>query len=168
VLLDACATARTAEPTLHLEVVGDGPLEHLVRTHDLADDGLTVHGAVPHRRAIELMRGWDVGLAPYLSLDGFYFSPLKVVEYMAAGLCPVASALGEIPSLLGDGSRGVLVPAGDPDRLSAALIRLARNRETAHERGRRARRYVMQTHTWERNAGAVLHALRSRLEERAA
>ena len=54
---------------------------------------------------------WDVGVAPYLPLDDFYFSPLKVLEYMAVGLCPVASDLGDLPALLGDGGRGLLVPA---------------------------------------------------------
>lgn len=165
VLLEACARARSEEPSIRLEVVGSGPLEHLVGARDLPPGLVALHGAVPHARAIELMRGWDAGLAPYLRLDGFYFSPLKVVEYMAAGLCPVASALGELPELLGDGARGVLVPAGDADALREALVRLARHRDEAVELGGRARRFVLQTHTWQRNARIVLDALRGAQRE---
>ena len=162
VMLEACARAQSEEPSIRLEVVGSGPLDHLVRAQGLPRDRVLLHGAATHARAIELMRGWDVGLAPYLQLDGFYFSPLKVVEYMAAGLCAVASPLGEIPALLGDGTRGVLVPAGDADALAEALVELARNRDQAAERGRRARTYILRTHTWKRNARVVLDALRGR------
>ena len=167
-LLEACATAFAEEPSLRLEVVGSGPLLHLVREAGLPDGRLVAHGAVPHEEAIECLRGWDAGVAPYLPLEDFYFSPLKILEYMAAGLCPVASALGEIPALLGEGDRGVLVPAGDTSRLAAALVELARSRRRADELGRAARRYVLATHTWERNARAVLAALRGRPGELAA
>ncbi|TML53938.1 MAG: glycosyltransferase family 4 protein [Actinobacteria bacterium] len=158
-LLEACAVAFAEEPSLRLEVVGSGPLENLVREARLPADRLVVHGALPHAEAIERLRGWSAGVAPYLPLDGFYFSPLKVFEYMAAGLCPVASALGEIPALLGEGERGVLVRAGDASGLATALVELARNRGWASELGSRARAHVLETYSWERNARAVLDAL---------
>ncbi len=168
VLLEACATAFAEEPSLRLEVVGSGPLEHLLREPGLPADRLIAHGAVPHAEAIECLRGWDAGVAPYLPLDDFYFSPLKVLEYMAAGLCPVASALGELPALLGEDDRGVLVPAGDAGGLATALVELAHRRRRALELGRRARKHVLEAHTWERNARVVLDSLRGRARELAA
>ena len=168
VLLEACEAAFAEEPSLRLEIVGSGPLEHLLSEAALPAERLVAHGPVPHAEAIEYLRGWDVGLAPYLPLDDFYFSPLKVLEYMAAGLCPVASSLGDIPALLGQGERGVLVPAGDSGELAAALVALARNRRRAAELGRRARSYVREAHTWERNARVVLDALRAQPRELAA
>jgi glycosyltransferase involved in cell wall biosynthesis len=168
VLLEACATAFAAEPSLRLEVVGSGPLEQLLSEARLPSERLVAYGALPHAAAIDRLHGWDAGVAPYLPLDDFYFSPLKVVEYMAAGACPVASALGEIPALLGEGERGVLVPAGDAEELAGALVALARGRRRTLELGRRARRYVLQEHTWERNARAVLDALGGRAVEVAA
>ena len=168
VLLEACATASAEEPSLRLEVVGSGPLEHLLRERRLPVDRLVAHGAVPHAEAIERLRGWDAGVAPYLPLDDFYFSPLKVLEYMAAGLCPVASSLGELPRLLGEGDRGVLVPAGDARGLASALVELARSPGHADELGRRARTHVLEAHTWERNARVVLDSLRGGPRELAA
>jgi glycosyltransferase involved in cell wall biosynthesis len=159
VLIEACALAFAEEPSLRLEVVGSGPLESLVREARLPAERLVVHGPLSHSEAIERLRGWNAGLAPYLPLDGFYFSPLKVFEYMAAGLCPVASALGEIPALLGEGERGVLVRAGDASAMATALVELARNRRRASELGSRAQTHVLETYTWERNARAVLEAL---------
>src|SRR5207302_11355084 len=115
VLLEACARAFAEEPALRLEVVGSGPLEHVLHTASLPPERLRTLGALPHTDALERLRHWDVGVAPYLPLEDFYFSPLKVVEYMAAGLCTVASALGDLPALLDDGGRGLPVPAGDAE-----------------------------------------------------
>ena len=56
----------------------------------------------------------DIGVAPFdigahapLSL-GFYWSPLKIFEYMASGLPVVAPAVDRIPSLVEDGREGLL------------------------------------------------------------
>ena len=58
------------------------------------------------------LAGADIGVAPFdvgahapLSL-GFYWSPLKIFEYMAAGLPVVAPAVDRIPSLVADGREG--------------------------------------------------------------
>jgi glycosyltransferase involved in cell wall biosynthesis len=155
VLLEASAIAFSEEPAMRLEVVGSGPLEHLLGSASLPSGSLRAHGPLSHAEAIERLRSWDVGLAPYLPLEDFYFSPLKLVEYMAAGLCTVASDIGDIPALLGDG-RGVVVPAGDARQLASALVELARDRDRAVELGRQARAYVLETHTWEGNARIVL------------
>ena len=158
VLLEACAIAFPLEPSLRLEVVGDGPLAHLLDAAPLPGDRLRRRGAVGHAEAIAHLHSWDAGVAPYLPIEQFYFSPLKVVEYMAAGLCPVASDLGDLPALLGDRDRGILVPAGDPERLASAFVELARDRDHAAELGRRARAYVVDRHTWAGNARVVLES----------
>jgi glycosyltransferase involved in cell wall biosynthesis len=155
VLLEACAIAFHEERTLRLEVVGGGPLEHLLDSAALPANRLSALGPLSHAEAIERLRCWDAGLAPYLPLEDFYFSPLKVVEYMAAGLCTVASDLGVLPALLAD-DRGVVVRAGDARHLASALVELARDRDRAAEVGRRARAYVLERHTWEGNARVVL------------
>ncbi len=158
-LLEACAIAFAEEPSLRLEVVGGGPLEHLLDSAGLPANRLRALGPLRHAEAIERLRYWDAGLAPYLPLEGFYFSPLKVVEYMAAGLCTIASDEGELPALLA-GGRGVVVPAGDARQLASALLKVARDRNRSAELGRRARAYILETHTWDGNARVVLDSFR--------
>jgi glycosyltransferase involved in cell wall biosynthesis len=111
------------------------------------------------------MTRWDVGLAPYLPLPDFYFSPLKVVEYMAAGACPVASDLGQIRPLLGAGDRGVLVEPGNGRALATAIVDLACDPARASALGERAARYVLASRTWSQNARRALRALESRSPE---
>ena len=60
----------------------------------------------------EILHGLDIAIAPYPAGE-HYFSPLKVYEYLAAGLPMVASAIGTIPEVLGDGELGMLVEPGD-------------------------------------------------------
>jgi glycosyltransferase involved in cell wall biosynthesis len=157
VLVDAARMALDEEPRLRIEIVGAGPMAALF-------DNVPAHrcawlGPLPHAATIQRMRGWDVGLAPYRAVPDFYFSPLKIVEYMALALCPVASALGEIPTLLDGGTHGVLVSADDRAALAEALVDLAAEPKRAHAHGVVARDYVLGTHTWDRNAARVLAAL---------
>lgn len=161
-LLNAFSRARETVPQLRLEIVGSGPSLPPVEQAAALAANIVLHGPLPHQETIRLMSGWDVGVAPYLPLPDFYFSPLKLVEYMAAGLCPVASELGQIGVLLGGGARGVLVRAGDMSELAGALVELAADRPRAHEIGGRARAWAFSELTWERNARRALEMLGAR------
>lgn len=117
-------------PRVQLLIVGDGPerahLEKLVLDRGLAKR-VVFTASVTHDHIPEHLAAMDIGAAPYLPQDNFYFSPLKVVEYMAAGLPVVASDQGDIRLLVGHA--GLLVPAGDPTALSGAIKRLAGDRD---------------------------------------
>jgi len=165
VLLEAFRRALYEEPALRLEIVGAGPGEELLADTDLPGVSLVRHGALTHGAAIETMARWDVGVAPFLPVPRFYFSPLKVLEYMAAGLCVVASDLGQIRVLLGNGERGVLVPAGNVEALAETLVALARDPAGAAALGARGRSLVLSSFTWAGNAKRVLRALTARPTE---
>ena len=102
----------------------------------------------------------DIGVAPFdvgahgqLAL-GFYWSPLKVFEYMAAGLPVVAPALPRIASLVADGKEGILYgppnvdahAAALADALTALLDSTVRSRLGAAARARVERDYSWAAH----------------------
>ncbi len=165
VLLEAFRTALGAIPSVRLEIVGDGPARAAVERARLPAQRFAYHGALSHAETTRVLSRWDVGAGPFLAVPDFYFSPLKLVEYMAAGLCPVASDQPEIRELLARGERGVLVPAGDAGALAQALIELARDPERTAVTGLRAREYVLGARSWSRNAERALAALRGRPAE---
>lgn len=154
-LVEAFSIAAAALPAARLLVVGDGPerprIEHELARHGLANRAV-VTGPVAHDAVPGLLAQMDVAVAPYPPLDDFYFSPLKLTEYMAAGLPVVASAVGQVTALVADERTGLLVEPGDVRALAAALIRLERDAALRLRLGQAARAYVTEHHTW----GSVL------------
>lgn len=142
---------------VHLRIVGDGPerasLEQLAVGLGLTDRvefaGMVSAAALPG----ELSR-LHVGTAPYPTPEG-YFSPMKVFEYLAAGLPVVASRSGQLPGIITDGVEGLLTPAGDALALAAATKRL-RSHPEVRGRMRRAARHTAQRHTWSSAVDASL------------
>ncbi len=152
ILADAYMFLHRKAPNTRLLVVGDGPeRENLVK--DLTARNLLgsseFTGMVAPSEVPGLLASMDVGVAPYPNLDDFYFSPIKVYEYMAAGLPVVASRLGDLPELIQDGANGFLVPPGDPVALAAVLDRLRSDRDLCIRIGCAARCSVLRSHTWD-------------------
>jgi glycosyltransferase involved in cell wall biosynthesis len=159
VLLDAYAGFHGQVPDSRLLIVGHGPeLDAVVAQAERL--GIAEHvvmtGAVDPQRIPELLAAMDVGVAPYPETADFYFSPLKVYEYMAAGLAVVASRIGQLDELIADGQDGLLCPPGDAVALTAALVRLHANLPLRQAMGRRARAKMLAEHTWSAVAQQVL------------
>jgi glycosyltransferase involved in cell wall biosynthesis len=137
-----------------LLVVGDGPLmpqvEAFCRRHNLTGV-VTLAGGVDHKRIPEHLARIDVGLAPYPPLPSFYFSPLKVWEYAAAGVPIVASASGGLPELFPHKSAALLHPPGNLAKIVKHVELLRRNPDLGRRLARRARR-IAKLHTWDRLA----------------
>ncbi|MEO6212244.1 MAG: glycosyltransferase family 4 protein [Vicinamibacterales bacterium] len=137
--------------------VGDGPELPAVRAEAAGLGQVVFTGAVPHEQMPACLAAADIGVAPF-DLDahkpltlGFYWSPLKIFEYMAAGLPVVAPATGRIPQLVEGGREGLLYqPAAPVDGLAGALERLTdsalRTRLGAAARERAVRDYSWRAH----------------------
>jgi glycosyltransferase involved in cell wall biosynthesis len=136
--------------------IGDGPECSRVRETAAGLPGVIFTGAVPHASMPACLAACDVGVAPFdigahraLTL-GFYWSPLKIFEYMAAGLPVVAPAADRIPTLVGHEREGLLYPPAGAGALAAALERLTdaplRARLGAAARARAVRDYSWAAH----------------------
>ncbi len=79
-----------------------------------------------------------------------------IIEGMAAGRPVVASALGGAAEIIADGEDGLLTPAGDPDALAAALLRLLDAPGERDRLGQAARRTVARRYLVDAHVQAVL------------
>ena len=108
-LLEAFVRVRAEHPDAVLVLVGTGPDEARIvsRASALGLAGSVVHaGAVPHDEVPSLVARFDVAVAPYLPRERFYFHPLKVLEYLAAGKPVVYADQGDLRELVGRGGLG--------------------------------------------------------------
>jgi glycosyltransferase involved in cell wall biosynthesis len=160
------AVAVASQP-ITLVVAGDGPIRSDLET--LAIELGVAHrvhflGHLPHAQVAELLAGADAAVAPYPSLDGFAFSPLKLYEYLAAGVPVVASAIGQIPDALRDGRFGLLVPAGEPHELAEAIEIATSGAPAIAQMAAEARQYALAHHGWDRRAEQITAAMRPLVE----
>lgn len=159
VLIEAFALLHERRKQTRLLIVGDGPerdeLVAQVNARGLRDAARFTGGVAPNR-VPALLASMDVAVAPYPRLPRFYFSPLKVYEYMAAGVPVVASRIGQVEKLIDADVNGLLVPPGDPAALAAALERLHAAPELRVRLGHAARRTVLHEYTWDKVAQRIL------------
>ena len=112
-------------------MIGDGPELARVRQAAAGVNGIAFTGAIDHDRMPACLAAADVGVAPFdvaahapLALD-FYWSPLKIFEYMASGLPVVAPDIPRLRRIIGNEREGILYDSTDPGGLALALERLA-------------------------------------------
>ena len=159
---DLITAAALARQSWSLRIIGDGPeMDSLRAQAGRLGVEVDFRGAVAPQDIPAHVAGSAIGVAPYPDLGGGeqqYFSPMKVLEYLAAGLAVVASDVGQVPQLLEDGSgrHGVLVAPSDPTALAAALDDLAVCPDRRARMGRSGRLLAEQRHSWRRTVARIL------------
>lgn len=110
-----------------------------------AGDRLVVTGHVPHGEVPSLLRAARVGIFPIPVDDPYQVyrtsSPLKVVEYLSAGLPVVSSRVGDAERLLEESGAGICVD-NEAARFARATLSYLRDPERARRDGARGRDHV--------------------------
>jgi glycosyltransferase involved in cell wall biosynthesis len=146
-------------------LIGDGPERAAAERAARQAPGVTFTGAIAHERLPACLAAADIGVAPFDPVKhaplqlGFYWSPLKIFEYMAAGLPVVAPALPRIGKLVEHGREGLLYDPADPRALDRTLVALADPGVRARL-GRAARERVVREFSWQAHCAALDRRLR--------
>jgi|SRR3990170_5009942 len=158
-LIEAFNQIYDKNPKVHLLIVGDGPkrseLESKLNALGL-DSSVTWTGSIPHSDVPNYISVMDIAVAPYIEQENFYYSPIKLFEYMALGKPVVAGGIGQVNDILRDGETGILYTAGNVEELKKALQRLIASPELRERLGKAGKAWVIRNRTWDSNVTAIL------------
>lgn len=140
-------------PKVRVLIVGGGSLEPDLR--QLASrlgvsDKVDFVGPVPHSEVPHYLRLTDILVMPSI----YHSETLGVVaiEAMAMGIPVVASRVGGVPEVVGDGTTGFLVPPGAPQEISKAVLNLIEDPALRKQMGENGARRAAEGFDWHRNA----------------
>lgn len=154
-LLDAFGDLLQQRPDAILLLVGAGPaLEDLQArvAREQWQGRVILTGRIPHADIPAYLAAMDITVAPYTAQDGFYFSPLKVVESLAAGRPVVAPRLGQLTDLLQDGVTGLLYPPGARDEFVQRVSELLNDAPRLQAMSRAAASVARNNFGWDKTA----------------
>ena len=115
-------------------------------------DNVHLLGRRPHTALPDYCRGFDVGLIPYrVDARTPFVNPIKLREYLSAGLPVVSTPLDEALRYAAD-----CAVAGTPDEFVAAVERAL---EDDTPDAREARSDAMKAESWERRAGSIRRSI---------
>lgn len=110
------------------------------------------------RAGVNALYGSSVaGLCILKPIRNYYDSqPIKMFEYMAAGLPFICSDFPGWRRVAQESGAGICVDPGDTAAIAAAIRRLLTDRETAQAMGRLGREYVIAHCTWKNEEQTLL------------
>src|SRR5262245_10313271 len=155
-----------ARPHAGFLLVGDGPeapaVQEAVRPLGAR---VVMTGRVPHARVPGLTAAFDIGVLPETL---FYASPLKVVEWMAAGKSVVAPGHAALGDLVEEGKEALLFRPGDAEDLVRTVLRLVDDEGLRARLAAAAAQRAVRSLSWTENARRVLQACEAARAARAA
>jgi glycosyltransferase involved in cell wall biosynthesis len=147
VLIDALALITDRQ--WRLRIIGEGeasavtPLIRRVRKHEI-EDRVEWLGYVDDVAAA--LKGCSIGVLPSTVVEA---GPLTVLEYMDAGLVPVATGNGAQRHIIDDGEDGLLVPPIHTHRMAEALSKLLDNPQERRAMARSARNHYLEDFSYD-------------------
>jgi|APTNR8051073442_1049403.scaffolds.fasta_scaffold08109_2 glycosyltransferase involved in cell wall biosynthesis len=141
-LLEALSRETVQALSWQATLAGDGEVEaYSARAAALGVAArIDFTGWVGERDVVRLLRTSDVLILPSYN-EGL---PMAILEAMAYGLAVVTTPVGAIDEVIIDGTNGLLVPAGNPDRLAEAVGRIINDTALRVLLASNARRYAEQ------------------------
>lgn len=166
-LIEAMAHLPSVNGKLPLLLCVGGPMSAVSNYLDKSDSlgiprrMLKFLDRVPNSEVPCVMKACDVCTIPWprTEFSAYYTSPLKLFEYMAAGIPIVASDLPSMREILRHDENACLVDPGNPAALAEGIRSLLSDRNRAEHLAQTARQDV-KTHTWEARAAEIIEFIR--------
>lgn len=150
ILIEAVSRAIKSGLKLHLTMAGEGEMTGMLKDKvgQLGlSEAVAFAGFVDNRRMPEFLAEHDIMVMPSV-MDSESFG-VAVLEASAVGLPVIASRIGGVPEVLLDNETGLLVPPGDTEALTGAIIKLTQDVEARNKMGLAGRKFVEENYLWD-------------------
>ncbi len=142
-------------------LIGDGPerksVEEEIKVAGLKESVVFL-GEVPYASVPGYLSLAELGIAPYdcseyppLERFGFFWSPLKIFEYMSCSLPVVTINIDPLNNIVKDGVRGHLVDEGDWDGFAKKIIKMLESSANCRIMGESAKNFVTANYSWKKH-----------------
>jgi glycosyltransferase involved in cell wall biosynthesis len=144
--------ALMASPKVSFEfVIGGQFAPPSLESEILKKYPVTFLGWVSYDKLIPLLFSSRVGIIIPNPIERYKTNyPVKLFEYMGAGLPVIASNLGESSGFVKEGDCGILVDPLNPAEVANAIIELMTDDAKAKDMGERGRKLVFEKYNWEK------------------
>ncbi len=160
-LFDAFSKVAKEIPDSFLLLVGVNreevsKIENMIESRGISRDNYKLVEHVHHSEAIKYEKAADVLVMSYPNIKHYqlYMSPLKMFEYMAAGVPIVASDLPAIREILNE-DNSVLVESDNREKLVEGIRKILQDQELAEKIAKQAFLDV-KNYTWQKRAKKIL------------
>jgi glycosyltransferase involved in cell wall biosynthesis len=158
-IINICKKIKEKIQDFRFLLVGDGPMYSKIKS-EIKQNNLKKHitltEKVEHSNVPKYLAAMDVAIAPYPDLDFFYYSPVKIFEYMAMALPTIASDIGQVGRVIEDKKDGYLIDPSNNNQFAAKIIDLYMQYESDSNHfqkiGKSARTKIKNEYSWKNNA----------------
>ncbi len=161
IFLQSARMVLKKKPEARFWIIGDGELRHELEAM-ACDLGIaTAVSFLGYRKDA----GHAMTLSDVVVCSSWYEAlPRVVLEALSLERPVVATCVGGIPELIVEGETGLLAPAGDPEGIAEAVLRLLDDRDLARRLAAAGQKLVQQCYSLEAQASHLAVLYREALE----
>ena len=146
-------------------LIGDGPLREVLQ-RAVSSEGLTQSIVIRGRASVEDLHGWYEAATLFVHPTLYEGSSIVTLEAMAHRRAVLASRAGGLPDKVIPCVTGWLVPPGDENALSAAIVKALTNPSRLHAMGAAGRALVEKDFSWRAATDQLLSVYAELLAQR--
>ena len=153
---------RAGNDDIYLMLVGDGKDMPAVQAAikadcDVLQDAVKCTGWQDHSEIPEFLAAFDIAVFPFTN---DYCSPLKLFEYLGAGLPTIGPDTPAVREVFKDGVHLRLVKQ-DGSNLANAILELKNNPQFRNELAIKGQKLVLNEYTWKKNAERIVRHIQN-------
>jgi len=166
--LEVIQAMAAARPRVTFLVFGGNESDISKRRKNNKLNNLYFGGYIAHNDAIQLMSAMDILLMPYqrqvsIGISGHdtakWMSPMKMFEYLAAGVPIISSNLPVLTEILHNGENALLVPPDDYSSWIEALDTLINKPSLAASLAKQGHEDYASKYTWDIRSRNIIDAM---------